>query len=753
MLESELSGQSRGHSMTKRKMIACLAFTAVWLGVTHSSTGVGLHDETTERVIAPTVVHVAPDAGENPFDGWSDATTFVFEGPATPPRSLSLTIPIEGVERSIDLTRRDRDPSFRILEGGSDGFSTRNRGVEGLIETENGDRFFVQRMEDDRGTHVLYRASVPERDALCDAVMPDFVEESDEPFHGGLAGAIQRTLRIAIEADHAFQVLNGSDPEQAVADVESVHNVTALVYERDVELDVILTTIILRDAPSSYQGSTTAELLCDMSDFWRQGYLEGLGDTIQLMSGLELEGPIGSAFVDSTCSGSIAACGQNTNFWSLSVTETLYSANLDKRIALSAHEIGHGIGAPHCSGGGCHIMCSSIGQCGGVSGSNLQFGFFSSLAIDLFVQDAACLPETNRLELPFEDMVLSTAIDSQKWAHWNFAETRADATASPAATRAISLFRNGPSGSAFPDIPASLTSQTFEMSRYTNAVMSFWCRHWNTGASADLVVEYLDSDREWNTLGSVGADDANSPHFSVFLIPDDAGWDGMRLRFSSAIGGPSTSEIWAIDEIKVWGEERIGTLNDDCSSPTPVQSGLVSFDTVEATDSIQQDDCSGTDTLPITADNWYEYTAECSGELLVVTCGLVDFDARAAAYLASDCTDGEMTPIGCDDPDDVGCEGVFGSTLRAQVTEGLTYLIRIGSPDGTTGSGLMFIGCTPDTTPPCPEDLDGDGSVGGSDIAMILGAWGTPDADIDGNGTTGGSDLALVLGSWGDCPR
>ena len=67
-------------------------------------------------------------------------------------------------------------------------------------------------------------------------------------------------------------------------------------------------------------------------------------------------------------------------------------------------------------------MCSSIGQCGGVSGSNLEFGFFSSLAIDLFVQDATCLPETNRLELPFEDMVLSTAIDSQKWAHWNFAE-------------------------------------------------------------------------------------------------------------------------------------------------------------------------------------------------------------------------------------------------------------------------------------------------------------------------------------------
>lgn len=54
---------------------------------------------------------------------------------------------------------------------------------------------------------------------------------------------------------------------------------------------------------------------------------------------------------------------------------------------------------------------------------------------------------------------------------------------------------------------------------------------------------------------------------------------------------------------------------------------------------------------------------------------------------------------------------------------------------------------------PCPEDLDGDGVVGASDLAILLGAWGSvaSPADLDGNGAVGASDLALLLGAWGTC--
>ena len=55
---------------------------------------------------------------------------------------------------------------------------------------------------------------------------------------------------------------------------------------------------------------------------------------------------------------------------------------------------------------------------------------------------------------------------------------------------------------------------------------------------------------------------------------------------------------------------------------------------------------------------------------------------------------------------------------------------------------------------PCPQDLDGDGTVGASDLAMLLGSWGAcPEcpADFDGDGVVGAADLAQLLGSWGPC--
>ncbi len=49
-----------------------------------------------------------------------------------------------------------------------------------------------------------------------------------------------------------------------------------------------------------------------------------------------------------------------------------------------------------------------------------------------------------------------------------------------------------------------------------------------------------------------------------------------------------------------------------------------------------------------------------------------------------------------------------------------------------------------------PADLDGDGAVGGADLAILLSAWGGPGpADLDGDGVVGGADLAILLGAWG----
>jgi exonuclease III len=48
-----------------------------------------------------------------------------------------------------------------------------------------------------------------------------------------------------------------------------------------------------------------------------------------------------------------------------------------------------------------------------------------------------------------------------------------------------------------------------------------------------------------------------------------------------------------------------------------------------------------------------------------------------------------------------------------------------------------------------PSDLNGDGFVNATDLAILLAQWGgNGSADIDGDGSVGGSDLAVLLASW-----
>ena len=62
----------------------------------------------------------------------------------------------------------------------------------------------------------------------------------------------------------------------------------------------------------------------------------------------------------------------------------------------------------------------------------------------------------------------------------------------------------------------------------------------------------------------------------------------------------------------------------------------------------------------------------------------------------------------------------------------------------------IYLGATANT---CPADLNQSGAVDASDLATLLGAWGTSGGDINGDGTTDASDLASLLGAWGACPN
>jgi len=71
-------------------------------------------------------------------------------------------------------------------------------------------------------------------------------------------------------------------------------------------------------------------------------------------------------------------------------------------------------------------------------------------------------------------------------------------------------------------------------------------------------------------------------------------------------------------------------------------------------------------------------------------------------------------------------------------------------------NACVWMNPTAPPPPACPEDIDGDGSIGGPDLALLLQAWGTCGgkcpADINTSGSVDGADLALLLQSWGACP-
>lgn len=55
---------------------------------------------------------------------------------------------------------------------------------------------------------------------------------------------------------------------------------------------------------------------------------------------------------------------------------------------------------------------------------------------------------------------------------------------------------------------------------------------------------------------------------------------------------------------------------------------------------------------------------------------------------------------------------------------------------------------------PCVGDVDSDGTVNATDIALLLGAWGqnlSDPADLNGDGFVNAADLAQLLGNWGHC--
>jgi len=185
---------------------------------------------------------------------------------------------------------------------------------------------------------------------------------------------------IAIEADRQFWQANNNSVTNTQNDITSVMNQVDFIYDRDCDVSYSIVTIIVTTT-TVYTTNDATALLSQFSNYWSSNNTNISRDIAHLFTGRNLSGStIGVAYLGTMCS--------QTNGFGLS--QSRFSSNLNARTGLTAHELGHNFGSPHCNGNSpCYIMCSGLGGC---SGNLTLFSPQVASQIDNTAHSLSCMP-------------------------------------------------------------------------------------------------------------------------------------------------------------------------------------------------------------------------------------------------------------------------------------------------------------------------------------------------------------------------
>ncbi|MHC4991907.1 MAG: hypothetical protein ACYTGC_13100, partial [Planctomycetota bacterium] len=178
-----------------------------------------------------------------------------------------------------------------------------------------------------------------------------------------------------------------------------------------------------------------------------------------------------------------------------------------------------------------------------------------------------------------------------------------------------------------------------------------------------------------------------------------------------------------------------GPDGDECESCIPVGEGVFNGTTADNTGSTGDDtSCAFGDTI----DEWYCYTASCTGIATASLCGsgydttLAVFDACGGAELACN-----------DDAFEGPCAGTLQSQVTWPVTIGTTYYVRISGFADNTGDYVLDLSC------------EGQGAVGACCFPDGSCVDGLAQGECTGQGGVyqgDGSDCGGVQCPTGPCP-
>jgi len=155
----------------------------------------------------------------------------------------------------------------------------------------------------------------------------------------------------------------------------------------------------------------------------------------------------------------------------------------------------------------------------------------------------------------------------------------------------------------------------------------------------------------------------------------------------------------------------VGTANNHCTGAATILNGTTAFNLGGTcpTSCPEDMDAPAESCIPgMVNDEWYKYTATCSGVLTVETCGTspaTSPDTNLAIYEDCKCpyATGGAPPLGCsrnaaeENPPTPNCG--LGSKIQIDVTQGRCYGIRLADEAENFPSGNLKIGCVQATCP------------------------------------------------------
>ena len=545
----------------------------------------------------------------------------------------------------------------------------------------------------ERGDHVIYRSNARSSDIIgaCGTegdALQDAINGPGEATAARGTGGVT-IAELVCDADREYFQNLGPDTE---ARINTIINTVNIEYERDVDITHEISAVVIRTAePDPYSSSDSADLVNQVVIEWVIGtHPEITRDVVHLFTGKNI---IGSVI------GRAAGIGAICTIGSACFSQAEYNGVFDCATSLVAHELGHLWGAFHCNCTG--NTMNPFNTC------ENQFTQDSINSIVAHRNSRACLsfPEPAFTGFPFSDPFAEEVLDASFWTGVEGTPTPSEnALNIPSINFALNLSGTDLIRSAL--LPCELQDDlilTYETQR-AGLIDS-------PEPGDDLFIEYLNESGDWVLIERILGDGPDQSEFvpSSFQLPDDAEYDGLRLRIRNVSTSDDTDDYF-IDDVQLTGTPLL-----------PGEFGL----------GIPLDGATDVATSPSFGWDVSEFA---SGYTLQID------DDPAFGSLILD----QTTSLNAfSNPGFQLADGEYYWRVSASNVNGSNDSVQ--NPRTFTVGQPQLI---------CPGDCSGNGEVDFNDLVAMLFQFGldTEGCDTDKSGTVDFNDLVAALFLFGPCP-